>query len=443
MKPHRLALLLAALLGLTASTTLATDDSTIRTQVIQTVQGMIAAEERFDAAAVLAVHADVPGYRWVDTDGTAYDFAGSRKVWTDFFTGCTKLKYTTLHEEVLVLAPDLAFYTWTGSADVTPKDGPRTRHELWTARYLCRRIDGAWKIIGGQESSAPGTQVAESPSAPASAEGQVRARDAAWLLATASRSLEDTLSFYDAEAITAGSVMFSAHGLDAFRAEWAKVFANPSFALTWSTERISLLDSGALACATGTWRTPGADASGPYLALWRKQVDGQWKVLVDAAWQNPPRTAPLADAAAARAAFEAYLEFWNKHDTAALARAFSPNLIYHYNGVVVGGTPADHLAAFKEFGGGFPDLVGQIDHFAFTDGIGAASTTWIGTHQGRLSGIPATGGKPVPPTGRKVTMSTNYLFRVEAGRIVELWETWDEGDIYQQLLQPEPKPAPK
>lgn len=35
-------------------------------------------------------------------------------------------------------------------------------------------------------------------------------------------------------------------------------------------------------------------------------------------------------------------------------------------------------------------------------------------------------------------IATNYLFRVESGRIVELWETWNEGGIYQQLLQPEP-----
>jgi len=232
--------------------------------------------------------------------------------------------------------------------------------------------------------------------------------------------------------------MFPAQGLAAFRDAWVKVFANPSFALSWTTEHISFLDSGSLACAAGTWCTPGTEATGPYLALWRRQADGQWKVLIDAAWRTPPRTVLLADAASARAALEAYLEFWNKHDASALARAFSPDLIYHYNGTVIGGTPADHLAALKEFGGGFPDLVGRIDHFAFTDGIGAVSTTWTGTHRGPLTGIPATGGKPVPPTGRKVTMSTNYVFRVEGGRIVELWETWDEGGIYQQLLQPTP-----
>ncbi len=434
-------LLLAALLGLAAGAALAADNTNIRTQVIQTMQDMIAAEERLDAAAVWAVHADVPGYRWIAPGGTVYDFAGTKKAWTDYLTGSTHLKYTTAMEDVLVLAPDLAFYTWTGSADVTPKKGPRTRHEQWTARYLCRRIDGAWRIIGGQESSAPGKVVVSSPAATTSAEEQLRARDAAWLKAIVSRSLEETLSFYDAEATTAGSIMFPAHGLPEFREGWAKVFASPSFAISWSSEHISFLDSGSLACATGTWRTPGTEATGPFLALWRQQVDGQWKVLVDAAWQNPPRTAPSVDAAAARAAFEAYLEFWNKHDATALARAFSPTLIYHYNSAVVGGTPADHLAAFKEFGGGFPDLVGRFDHFAFTDGIGAASTTWIGTHRGQLSGIPATGGKPVPPTGRKVTMSTNYLFRVEAGRIVELWETWDEGGVYQQLLQAPPTTA--
>ena len=152
-------LIMTALIGFAGCATPAADESAIRTQVIQTIQGMIAAEERLDAAAAWAVHTDAPGYCWVDTDGTAYDFAGTKKAWTGYLAGCAKLKYTTINEDVLVLGPDLAFYTWTGSADVTPKEGPRTRNDRWTARYLCRRINGAWKIIGGQESSAPGKTV--------------------------------------------------------------------------------------------------------------------------------------------------------------------------------------------------------------------------------------------------------------------------------------------
>jgi uncharacterized protein (TIGR02246 family) len=127
----------------------------IRQEVLQTLHGMLAAEERLDAAAVWAYHADVPDYLWADIDGQLYDFAGTKKDWADYYAGCAKLKFTTKREEVMVLGPDLAFYLWHGSADVTGKDGAVSRGDPWTARYLCRRIGGAWKIVGGQESSLP------------------------------------------------------------------------------------------------------------------------------------------------------------------------------------------------------------------------------------------------------------------------------------------------
>ena len=306
MKPHRLVILLAALLGLAAGTALATDNTKIRTQVIQTMQGMIAAEERLDSAAAWAIHAKVPGYCWVDIDGIAYDFAGTRKTWADFLAGCTKLKYTTLGEDVLVLAPDLAFYTWIGSADVTPKNGPHTRHEQWTARYLCRHIDGAWKIIGGQESAAPGEVV------------------------------------------------------------------------------------GATTAA-----------------------------------QPAPRAKSMSSISG------------RKHDEAAFARAVSPTMVSHYNGTIIPAAPQDHLAVLRECGGARPAPLGRIDHFVAADGIGAAVTSWTGALQGDLAGNAATGGRPVAPTGRKLSWGGNYVFRIEAGKIVELWETWDEGGTDQKLLRPE------
>jgi predicted alpha/beta superfamily hydrolase/predicted ester cyclase len=157
-----------------------------------------------------------------------------------------------------------------------------------------------------------------------------------------------------------------------------------------------------------------------------------------------PAAAPVLTAeAGARAALSAYIvDFWTKRDPIALGRAFSPKMIYHYNGETVPGTPKDHLAGLREFGGAFPDLVGTIDRFTFSDGIGAAVTSWTGTHLGELAGIGATGMKPIPPTGRKVSWTVNYVFRVENGKIVELWEAWDEANIYLKLCQPDAKPAP-
>jgi hypothetical protein len=117
-------LVLAALLGLSAESAFAAgltekQQAAIRREVIATVQGMFAAEERLDSAAAWARHADVPGYWWADIDGQLYNNAGAKKAWTDHIANCTRLKSTTGREEVMVLGPDLAFYLWHGAVEAT------------------------------------------------------------------------------------------------------------------------------------------------------------------------------------------------------------------------------------------------------------------------------------------------------------------------------------
>jgi ketosteroid isomerase-like protein len=171
---------LAALLGLAAGAAYAADltetqQAAIRQEVIAAVQSMFAAEQRLDANAVWTFHADVPGYLWADINGQLYDYAGAKKVWIDYIANCAKLTSTTKREEVMVLGPDLAFYLWHGSVDATQKDGAVFHNEVWTARYLCRRINGAWKIVGGQESSAPPQPVNPAVASPASASSDAQA----------------------------------------------------------------------------------------------------------------------------------------------------------------------------------------------------------------------------------------------------------------------------
>jgi ketosteroid isomerase-like protein len=115
----------------------------------------------------------------------------------------------------------------------------------------------------------------------------IREADEAWAKAIASKSVDQTLTFYDRDAVTAGSAMFPARGLPDFRANWATLFARPDFALSWKAERVVLIGSGDIAYSIGTWSN-GPNQNGPYLAVWRKQSDGRWKVLIDAAWRMRP-----------------------------------------------------------------------------------------------------------------------------------------------------------
>lgn len=117
-------------------------------------------------------------------------------------------------------------------------------------------------------------------------EAAIRKGDEAWAKAIASKSLEGTIASYDPEALTAGSAMPPAQGLAAVRGMWAEVLAQKGFSLTWKTEKIAVTESGTMAYSTGTWRRTNPNATSPYLAVWRKLQDGQWKVLVDAAWYS-------------------------------------------------------------------------------------------------------------------------------------------------------------
>jgi ketosteroid isomerase-like protein len=125
---------------------------------------------------------------------------------------------------------------------------------------------------------------------PASPEEAVRRADQAWLKAITSKSVQDAVDLYDAEAITMGPAMPPAHGPAEIRAMWQKLFAQPNFRVTWKTERIVITDAGKIAAATGTWSGAGETDAGPFLAVWRKQPDGKWKVLIDSAWfSSPPK----------------------------------------------------------------------------------------------------------------------------------------------------------
>jgi ketosteroid isomerase-like protein len=110
----------------------------------------------------------------------------------------------------------------------------------------------------------------------------IRTADEAWAGAIGNKSIEKTVSFYDPEALTAGSAMPPAKGIAAIRAMWTQLFADPGFSLAWKVDKVVVTESQTIGYSSGTWHM--GTSSGPYFAVWRKQPDGKWKVLMDAAW---------------------------------------------------------------------------------------------------------------------------------------------------------------
>ena len=87
---------------------------------------------------------------------------------------------------------------------------------------------------------------------------------------------------------------------------------------------------------------------------------------------------------------------------------------------------------YKKLIGGFisafPDIAVMIDDMLAENDRVAVRWTWGGTHKGELAGDP-----PLPATGRRASVSTLSLHRIENDRIVEAWVIFDTQGLARQL----------
>jgi steroid delta-isomerase-like uncharacterized protein len=130
-----------------------------------------------------------------------------------------------------------------------------------------------------------------------------------------------------------------------------------------------------------------------------------------------------------------FFKEWNKGKAAAMAvtdETCATNIVWHSSsGEDIRGLK-DFKRSMGEFFDAFPD-----NHFAIDDMIAegdkvAVRYTITGTHKGELMGI--------PPTNKKVTLSTIEIDRIVGGKFVEDWIRFDTLGMMRQLgLVPTPK----
>jgi steroid delta-isomerase-like uncharacterized protein len=120
------------------------------------------------------------------------------------------------------------------------------------------------------------------------------------------------------------------------------------------------------------------------------------------------------------------IDAWNGGDLDALDAVVAPDYLFH--------DPADPALPrgpegakrqVRAFRTAFPDLALTVaDEIAEADKV-VQRLTATGTHRGPFMGI--------PPTGRRVTMSSIEIMRVAGGRIAEHWDEFDTAGVLQQL----------
>ena len=116
----------------------------------------------------------------------------------------------------------------------------------------------------------------------------IRSADADCLKAWAAKDVDLALSCYSDDASVFPSNAPIVTGKEAIRALWSQVFEIPGFAVSWDISKLEVSRAGDLAYGHGTVEAMVNDAAGnpvkergKWVGVWKKQADGQWKLVLD------------------------------------------------------------------------------------------------------------------------------------------------------------------
>jgi predicted ester cyclase len=116
----------------------------------------------------------------------------------------------------------------------------------------------------------------------------------------------------------------------------------------------------------------------------------------------------------------------NNRNPAALQGILNPEVVHHAAGGYPDTMTADQVAAMMgDFPRAFSDLHYDFDLFFGQGDLVVERYTASGTQDGPLQDLPA--------TGRRATWTGINIFRIECGRIVEIWSEVDALSRRQQL----------
>jgi steroid delta-isomerase-like uncharacterized protein len=128
-------------------------------------------------------------------------------------------------------------------------------------------------------------------------------------------------------------------------------------------------------------------------------------------------------------------EVINRRNPKALQDILAPQVVHH----AAGGYPetldeGGVTAMMGDFLTAFPDLRYTFDLFVVQDAYVVERYTATGTQEGQLGNL--------PPSDRTATWTGINIFRIECGKIAEVWSEVDALSRNQQLTTPAATPAP-
>jgi steroid delta-isomerase-like uncharacterized protein len=120
--------------------------------------------------------------------------------------------------------------------------------------------------------------------------------------------------------------------------------------------------------------------------------------------------------------------FWKAFETndqAALNEVLAPTLVAQSPGASTSQNREMHLQGIRFFNAAFSDRRFTVEEMIAEENTVATRTTLEGVHTGEFQGHPPT-GKPISATGLTIE-------RIQDGKIVERWFSFDTARVLQEL----------
>lgn len=125
---------------------------------------------------------------------------------------------------------------------------------------------------------------------PADPAASLKKADADWAATAQNKDVDKFLTFLTDQVDMSGPDGKWSHGKEAARTEWGQMLKDPGTRLTWSAQSADTSKDGTMGYTRGTWQATmgGKPMNGTYATVWKKQKDGNWRVVVDMATPQTP-----------------------------------------------------------------------------------------------------------------------------------------------------------
>ena len=127
---------------------------------------------------------------------------------------------------------------------------------------------------------ATGASIASADGSDKGPSSEVEAREIAFAKTMADRDYEAFLTFISPEAIFFDGPK-PLRGRAAVGDGWHAYFEASEAPFSWHPDLVEVLESGDLALSSGPVRAASGEVVGRFNSIWRKDADGQWRVIFD------------------------------------------------------------------------------------------------------------------------------------------------------------------